>query len=137
MGYFIRRFLVILLVLVVILIALLPLWTSKMAEEAFQNSDQPWADDAVRRAAQIKFFIFMYDDALDFCVRGVETFPNSCHRPFFAYTAGLASEKEKTPEQAIKWFAYFVKEFPRHPWASQAKGHLRKLEAMNQTASEK
>lgn len=134
MGYFIRRALVLAAIIAIIGLATLPIWTGKLGQSALAHPKSPGSPAVVKRAIRVKMAIFMYDDALSFSEKALEVFPNSSERPYFMYVAALCAEKEEEPERAIQWFSRFVEEFPDHPWTLQAKGRLRKLQAMNEPA---
>jgi hypothetical protein len=114
-------------------VATIPMWTDKMAEDAFKNPEKKISPENVQKAIQIRMYIYMYPDARKLSEKAVLYFPESKNLPYFIYTAAMSSEKSNEHLAAIHWFGYFVELFPKHEWFSQAKNNYEKLSALYAT----
>ena len=128
-----KKLLIILIIGGIIGISTIPMWTAKMADDAFANPEFANSPEKVMTALKVRMYIYMYPDARQIAEKAVLYFPESKEFPYFIYTAALSSEKSNNPSAAIYWYGYFLEIFPKHEWSTQAQNNLAKLKAMNST----
>ncbi len=125
-----KKLFIILVIVAVMVIATIPLWTDKMAEDAFRNPEMQISPENVKRAIQTRMYIYMYPDARKLAEKAIIYFPESKNLPYFIYIAGMSSEKSNEHMAAIHWYGYFIELFPSHEWTAQVKNNYNKLKAM-------
>lgn len=125
-----KKTIIFIVVLAFLGVAFIPLWTTRMAEEAFKNPTWKIAPESVRRAIQVKMFIYLFDDARKTAEKAVLYFPESEDMPYFIYNAAICAEKTNNTDAAIYWFDRFITKYPRHQWAGQAERNLTRLKNM-------
>jgi tetratricopeptide (TPR) repeat protein len=125
-----KKIVIISIVLAVIGVAALPLLTSKVAENAFDNPLDPESPVKVREAMLMRIRLQRYQQARQLAEKAVIYFPESREMPYFMYNAAKCAEQEREPEVAIFWYKKFLKRYPKHTWATQAKNSLNKLEGI-------
>jgi outer membrane protein assembly factor BamD (BamD/ComL family) len=128
-----KKLLILILILAAVALACMPLWTSRMAEDAFARPDDPMAGEMLQKAIRMKVFMLSYGEAGRLAEKGVIYFPESPHLPMFLFIAAKSAEKERNPAAAIHWYRRFLELYPQHEWADQAKGYLEKLKGMSDT----
>jgi hypothetical protein len=126
---FMKLFLI-LAVVAVMGIAAIPMWTDKMAEDAFKNPERQISPENVKQAIQTRMYIYMYPDARKLAEKAIIYFPESKNLPYFIYTAAMSSEKSNEYMAAAHWYGYFVELFPSHEWTAQAKSSHSRLKSM-------
>ena len=125
-----KKLFIILAVVAVMGIAAIPMWTDKMAEDAFKNPDRQISPENVKQAIQTRMYIYMYPDARKLAEKAIIYFPESKDLPYFIYIAAMSSEKSNEYKAAIHWYKYFIDLFPAHEWTVQAKSKYDNLKAM-------
>ena len=126
-----KKIIITILVLAVVALATIPLWTSKIAEDAFKNPERKNAPRKVKEAMLVKIRIHRYEKARELAEKGILYFPNSRELPDFIYNAAKCAEQEKRPYVAVYWYEQFLKKYPKHTWNKQAKNNLTKLKALH------
>lgn len=124
-----KKLFIVLMVAAVMALSIIPMWTAKMAEDAFKNPERQISPENVKQAIQSRMYVYMYRDARKLAEKAVLYFPESKNLPYFIYTAAMSSEKSNEHLAAIHWYGYFVDLFPSHEWTAQAKGKYEKLKA--------
>ncbi|MFZ2656059.1 MAG: hypothetical protein WAX69_14100 [Victivallales bacterium] len=127
----IKKLLIVLIIGGIIGISTIPMWTAKMADDAFANPGLANSPQKIKDALKIRMYVYMYPDARKISEKAVLYFPEAKELPYFIYTAALSSEKSNNPHAAIYWYGYFIELFPRHEWAIQAQNNYNKLKALN------
>ena len=125
-----KKLLIVLLILGVVGLATIPLWTTKVADKAFEKPLDPKSPERVKEALLVKIRLQRYKQARQLAERAVITFPGSKQMPYFLYNAAKCAEQEGFHQVAIYWYARFIKEYPDHTWTTQAKNTLNKLKGM-------
>ena len=125
-----KKLFVILVAGAFIAVACIPIWTTKMADMAFEKPNEKMSPEAVKRAIRTKMFIFLFEDAKKTAEKAIIYFPESQEMPFFIYNAAMCSEKCNNNEAAIYWYTKFVEKYPKHQWAQQAARTLDRLRNM-------
>ncbi|HBC85694.1 MAG TPA: hypothetical protein DCZ94_01940 [Lentisphaeria bacterium] len=129
----IKKLLIFGVIALIIGMALVPAWTTKMAEDGFKEPDKTASPENVKKALKIKMYLYMYPEARKMAERAVIYFPESQEFPYFIYTAALSSEKSNAPLAAVHWYGYFIELFPKHEWANQAQNSYNKLKGVHTT----
>jgi len=109
----------------------LPLWLSVAVRQAFRQPDRPWAPGVVFGAARIWMVLQQPRIARSILEAGLQRFPRYPHRDAATYRIALCYEREGQRESAIQWYDAFLKQWPHHPWADQARHRKALLEAEN------
>jgi len=125
-----KKLLILVVVLAFVGMACFPLWTTKMADKAFENPTQKISPEAVKRSIQAKMYIYLFDDARKTAEKAVIYFPESEEMPFFIYNAAICSDRTGNKDAAIYWYGRFLKNYPKHEWANQAEKALDLLKNM-------
>ena len=86
----------------------------------------------VFRGADIRMRLFQYGTAAKIMEKGLQTFPEYKERGRITYRIGLCYEKGGRPEDAKKWYQQFLKQWPKHQWATQAQVRIQKIDVNNQ-----
>ncbi|MFA6568629.1 MAG: hypothetical protein WCS96_10480 [Victivallales bacterium] len=126
-----KKLFIVLVIGAIMAIATIPMWTDKMAEDAFRNPERQLSSENVKKAIQTRMYIYMYPDARRLSEKAIIYFPESKNLPYFIYTAAMSSEKSNEYAAAIHWYGYFIDLFPGHEWISQAKNNHIRLKAMH------
>ena len=119
-----KKLLILVFVLVIVGMACIPLWTTMMAEKAFENPTQKMSPEAVRDSIKVKMYIYLFEDARKISEKAVIYFPESPEMPFFIYNAAICSDKIGNKDAAIYWYGRFLEDYPKHEWANQAQKAL-------------
>lgn len=127
-----KKIIIIIIVIAVLALASIPMWTTKMAEEAFKNPSVPISSAAVQKAVKLKMYMYMYSDARKYAEKAIILFPESEYLHYFIYSAALCADKENNPDAAIYWYDRFIELFPNHDWTQQARNNRNKLKAMQE-----
>ena len=127
----IKKLFILALILGVVAVATIPLWTQKMAEEAFKHPERKDSPRRIKEAMLVKVRLQRYKQARELAEKGVIYFPESKELPDFIYNAAKCANQEKKPFVAIFWYQNFLKKFPEHQWAQQAKNALNKLKELH------
>jgi len=125
-----KKLVILIIVLVVVGVATIPLWTSKVADKAFQRPLDPQSPGKVKEAMMVKIRMQRYKQARVLAEKAIIYFPGCDEMPYFIYNAAKCAEQEKEHHVAIFWYEKFVKRFPNHTWTTQAKNALNKLKGM-------
>lgn len=128
-----KKLLVVLLVLVVVGLATIPLWSTKLADNAFEKPLDPKSPERVKDALLVKIRLQRYKQARQLAEKAVIIFPEAPQMPYFLYNAAKCAEQEGEHRVAIYWYARFIKKYPDHTWTTQAKNTLNKLKGMYET----
>jgi hypothetical protein len=128
-----KKLFIIVAIAAIMAIAAIPLWTDKMADDAFKNPDRQTSSENVKKAIQTRMHIYMYPDARKLAEKAVIYFPESKNLPYFIYVAAMSSEKSNEFNAAIHWYGYFIDLFPKHEWNALAKNSHSKLKAAHST----
>ena len=119
---------VILGAIVAVFVLIMPI-TAIMASQGLKNAEKPWAAGLVFNAARIRMRLFRYGSAARIMEAGLKQFPNLPDKPKVYYQIGLCHEKRGDTQLAKQWYQEYLKTWPTHPWASQARAHIEKIEA--------
>ncbi len=111
-------------------VATIPLWTSRIADKAFDRPLDPESPEKVKEAILVKLRLQRYKQARILAERAVIIFPGAPQMPYFLYHAAKCAEQEREHQVAIYWYDRFVKEYPDHMWTTQATNALNKLKGM-------
>ncbi|HCE43823.1 MAG TPA: hypothetical protein DET40_09775 [Lentisphaeria bacterium] len=126
-----KKLIVVLIIGAIIGISTIPMWTAKMADDAFANPNLPNSPQKIEDALKVRMYVYMYPEARKIAEKAVLYFPEAKELPYFIYTAALSSEKAGNPLAAIYWYGYFIELFPKHELASQAQNNYNKLKALH------
>lgn len=126
----IKKLLVLIVVVGFVGVACFPMWTSRMADEAFENPTAPISPEAVRKAIKAKMYIYLFEDAKQTAEKAIIYFPESKEMPFFIYNAAICSDKSGNKDAAIYWYQRFIENYPKHEWTDQARRALEILRGM-------
>ena len=121
-----KKLLILVFVLVIVGMACIPLWTTMMAEKAFENPTQKMSPEAVRDSIKVKMYIYLFEDARKISEKAVIYFPESPEMPFFIYNAAICSDKIGNKDAAYTGMADFWRTIRnmngptrrRKPWTS-------------------
>jgi hypothetical protein len=122
-----KKLFIMLVVGAIMAISIIPMWTAKMAEDAFKNPERQISPENVKQAIQTRMYVYMYRDARKLAEKAVLYFPESKNLPYFIYTAAMSSEKSNAHLAAIHWYGYFIDLFPDHEWIAPVKNNYNKL----------
>jgi outer membrane protein assembly factor BamD (BamD/ComL family) len=114
-------------------VALIPLWSSKMADNAFDHPNSKQSPEIIKKALLVKMRINEYKGARILAEKAIIYFPESRQLPYFIYNAAMCGEQEGKSDIAIYWYGRFVKKYPKHDWTTQAQNKLNKLKGMHNT----
>lgn len=128
-----KKFLIVVLILGLIGLASVPLWTSKVAEDAFNKPNDPKSPEKVKDALLVKMRIQRFEHARRMAEKAVIFFPRCKEMPYFLYNAAKCAELDKKPKVAIYWYKKFIRRYPKHMWTQQAKNAMNKLIALYET----
>jgi tetratricopeptide (TPR) repeat protein len=126
-----KKLLIVAIVLAFVGVSSIPMWTSRMADDAFKNPQRPISAEAVSKAIKTQMYIFLFEEARKTAEKGVIYFPESKEVPNYMYNAAMCAEKIGNMEAAIYWFSRFTENYPDHIWADQAKRTLDRAKNMN------
>jgi outer membrane protein assembly factor BamD (BamD/ComL family) len=123
--------------LIVIVVALfagiffLPEITAFAARQSFkkENIDKAWAPDLAYRAARINMKLWRYGAATAIFEKVRETWPDEPFIPRLNYQLALCYENRGLNKEAKAGYEQFLKAYPKHPWADQARKRLANIEA--------
>jgi tetratricopeptide (TPR) repeat protein len=127
-----KKFLIFILVLALVALATIPLWTSKVAEDAFKHPNDPKSSEKVKEALLVKIRIQRFKQARRMAEKAILFFPRAKEMPYFLYNAAKCAELEGEYNVAIYWYKKFVRRYPKHIWTQQAKNALNKLVNLHQ-----
>ena len=99
-----KKLFIMLVVGAIMAISIIPMWTAKMAEDAFKNPERQISPENVKQAIQTRMYVYMYRDARKLAEKAVLYFPESKNLPYFIYTAAMSSEKSNAHLAAIHWY---------------------------------
>ena len=127
----IKKLFILALILAVVGVATIPLWTQKMADEAFANPDRQGSSKRIKDAMIVKMRVQNFKAARKLAEKAVIYFPESKDLPDFVYNAAKSAHQQRKPFVAIYWYRYFLRKFPDHEWAQQATNALNKLKELH------
>jgi tetratricopeptide (TPR) repeat protein len=127
----IKKAFILLLIVAVVALATIPLWTQKMAEDAFNHPEKKNSPTRIKEAMLVKVRLQRYEHARELAEKAILYFPEAKEMPDFIYNAAKCAEQERKPYVAIFWYRQFLKKFPKHIWMQQAKNNLNKLKEMH------
>ncbi|GEM_PF-2418489 len=128
-----KKLLILLFVVLIVGFALIPPWTTKMAEDAFKDPDNKLSPAKVKKALKVKMYLYMFPEARKMSEKAVIYFPESEEFAYFIYTAALSSEKSNAPLAAMYWYNFFVQMYPKHELTAQAQSSYEKLKGIHTT----
>jgi len=128
-----KKLFILLAIVVVVAIALIPIWSSKMAQNAFENPNRKRSPKIIKKALLVKMRINEHKGARLLAEKAILYFPESKELPYFIYNAAISAEQEGKPGVAIYWYGIFIKKYPKHDWTIQADNKLKKLKGMHET----
>ena len=126
-----KKIFILLLILGVVAVATIPLWTQKMAEDAFNHPERKNSPRRIKEAMLVKVRLQRYRSARQFAEKAILYFPGSKEMPDFIYNAAKCAEQERKPHVAIFWYSQFLRKYPKHKWQQQAKNSLEKLKELH------
>lgn len=127
----IKKIIILLVILAFVGMGFLPMWSTKMAENAFKNLKSRDTPRILKEAIRMKIRMFMYSDARPIAERAILYFPESDELDYFLYSAALCADKEHKPRVAMFWYSRFIDVFPEHEWTTQAANNYNKLKALH------
>ena len=127
----IKKLFILALILGVVAVATIPLWTQKMADEAFKHPERRDSPRRIKEAMLVKVRLQRYKQARELAEKAVIYFPEAREEPDFIYNAAKCANQERKPFVAIFWYQKFLDRFPKHKWAQQAKNSLNKLKELH------
>ena len=125
-----KKFFVILFVIVLVGLGCLPWWTSRMAEQAFEDFTNPDSPKKVAKAIDFKMRLIMYTQARTVAEEFALYFPEDEGFPRILNKAALCGEKERKPLIALHWYRRLVELFPKHELAQDAKAKIERLKGI-------
>lgn len=125
-----KKLFILVVVIAVVGAACFPLWTTMMADKAFENPSKKISPEAVKESIKAKMCIYLFDDARKTAEKAVIYFPESEQMPFFIYNAAICSDKTGNKNAAIYWYGRFLESYPKNEWANQAEKALALLKNM-------
>lgn len=128
-----KKLFILLVIAAVVAIALIPIWSSRMANRAFENPNRKRSPKIIKEALLVKMRINEHKGARLLAEKAILYFPESKELPYFIYNAAICGEQEGKPDIAIYWYGIFIKKYPKHDWATQAENKLTKLKGMHET----
>jgi len=128
-----KKLLILLVVAGIAAIAAIPLWSTKMAENAFDHPNRKKSPEIVKKALLVKMRINDHKGARILAEKAILYFSESKELPYFIYNAAICGEQEGKPGVAIYWYSKFIVKFPKHEWTTQATNKLNKLKGMYET----
>ena len=127
----IKKLFILLIILAVAAAATYPFWTKKMADDAFTHPEKTGSSQRIKDALLMEIRLQRFKAARQLAEKGIIYFPGSPEMPYFVYNAAKSADQEKKPYVAIFWYNYFLKKFPKHQWAPQAKNTMNKLKEIH------
>ena len=127
----IKKLFILVLILAVVGAATFPLWTQKMADDAFAHPEKAGSSQRIKDALLLDIRLQRFKKARILAEKAIIYFPDSPEMPYFVYNAAKSADQERKPYVAIFWYNYFLKKFPKHQWAQQATNTLNKLKEMH------
>ena len=128
-----KKFILFVLVLALLALATIPLWTSKVAEDAFKHPHDPKSPEKVKKALLVKIRMQRFKQARRMAEKAILYFPRAKEMPYFLYNAAKCAEQEREYDVAIHWYGKFIKRYPKHIWTQQAKNAMNKLIDLHKT----
>lgn len=125
-----KKLLILVFVLAFVGMACFPLWTTMMADKAFENPSKKISPEAVKKSITAKMYIYLFEDARKTAEKAIIYFPESQEMPFFMYNAAICSDRTGNKEAAIYWYGRFLEKYPKNEWTSQAQKALDLLKNM-------
>jgi tetratricopeptide (TPR) repeat protein len=126
-----KKILILIVILVIIAAATIPMWTTIIADKAFEKPTLKDSPEMAEKAIRLKMYFYLYNDALKIAEKAIVYFPESTHFPSYIYSAAICAEKTNNIDAAIHWYGYFVEKFPQHTWTQQAQNNYNKLKALH------
>ena len=126
-----KKIMIVLAVAAILAFFTIPLWTSHMADKAFEKPEDPNSPVIVEKAIRIKKSILSFREARKFSEKAILYFPESEQYPGFIFSAAFCNNKLKNHEAAIHWYTMFLEQYPKHMWAEQAEASLTRLKGMH------
>jgi tetratricopeptide (TPR) repeat protein len=126
-----KKILIILFIVAIIAVATIPMWTTMMAEKAFEKPTRSDSPEMVNNAIKLKMYFYMYAESQKIAEKAIIYFPESSYFPNYIYSAALCAERDKNINAAIHWYEYFIDKYPKHTWIDQAKNNLIRLNALH------
>ncbi len=127
----IKKLFILGLILAVVGVATIPLWTQKLAEEAFAHPKRKGSSKRIKDAVVVKFRIHNFKETSKLAERGIIYFPESRYLPEFLYYAARSAAQRRKPHVAIYWYERFLNKFPDHQWSNQSKSAMEKLKELH------
>lgn len=127
-----KKILILIFILAVVGVATIPLWTSRMADKAFENLNRN-SPEIIKQSLLVKMRMGDYKSGRVLAEKAILYFQESKELPYFVYNAAICGEQQGKPYVAIYWYNHFVKRFPKHEWNTQAEKKLKTLEGMHGT----
>ncbi len=125
-----KKLFIVAVVLAFIAMASFPMWTSRLAEDAFANPTRNISPEAVSKSIKSKMAIYLFEDAKQTAEKAIIYFPESDEMPFFIYNAAICSDKAGNKDAAAYWYGRFLEKYPKHQWSAQAQRALDLLKNM-------
>ena len=125
-----KKLFILLVILIVVALSTIPLWTQKLAENAFKHPGDPNSAIQIKEDMLVKIRIQRYEKARKLAEKAIIYFPESSELPYFVYNAAKCADIEKEPRVAVFWYSIFLHRFPKHVWAKQAKNSLTRLKEL-------
>ena len=119
-------------VLILLLIVFFPLAASFVIHQGFAHQDKAWAPKAVFTGARLKMLLQQPAGAREVFQAGLEHFPAYKGAPRATYRVAVCYEREDNIPRAIAWYESFLKQWPHHVWADQARHSLANLKALEE-----
>ena len=132
-----KKLFILILLLVVVGLATIPLWTQKLADNAFKHPENPNSPKQIKEAMLVKIRIQRYEKARELAEKAIIYFPESKELPDFIYNAAKCADMEKEPHVAVFWYSMFLRRYPKHIWAKQAKNNLTRLKELYSIGTKK
>lgn len=125
-----KKFLFLIVILIIIGVATIPIWTKIMADRAFEKPGRQ-STKKIKQALLVQMRIQDHKGGRLIAEKAILYFPESKELPYFVYNAAVCGEQEGKPDVAIYWYQYFLNKFPKHEWANQANNKLKLLKGMH------
>lgn len=125
-----KKFLILLVILIIVGVATIPIWTKIMAERAFEHPGRQ-STKKIKQALLVQMRINDYKGARLIAEKAILYFPESKELSYFVYNAAVCGEQEGKHDVAIYWYQYFVDKFPKHEWTNQASNQLEILKGIH------
>lgn len=125
-----KKLLFVLCALVILLIVFFPLTVSFVIRQGFAHPEKPWASKAVFGGARLEMLLQRPATAREVFQAGLQQFPNAEGAARATYRVAVCYEREGNIPQAIVWYGRFLKQWPGHIWADQARHSIANLKAL-------